>query len=690
MSIHYSRDGDIAILAADNPPVNALGQAVRQGLADGLARAVAEGARALVVYGEGRTWFAGADIREFGKPPVAPFLPDVCAQFEAAPIPVIAAMHGTVLGGGLEVALSCHYRIALPDTRLGLPEVTLGLIPGAGGTQRLPRLTGVDRAIAMITSGRPIDAGEARAAGLLDQVSARAPRDLGLAYARALLAKEAPPRPVSALPTPEPVDFEAARAAVAKKARGQRSPIAALEAIEAATTLPFAEGLAQERAIFQSLMQTDQRKGLIHAFFAEREAPKLPELQNVAPREVAALGIVGGGTMGAGIATAVLLAGLPVHLLEMSDEAADAARSRITANLDGALKRGKISDGEHQQMRDTALTVGTDDGALSTADLIIEAVFEDMAVKEQVFARLDAVAKQGAILATNTSYLDVDAIARFTARPEAVLGLHFFSPAHVMRLLEVVVGAATAPETVATGFALAKRLKKVAVRAGVCDGFIGNRILQHYRKAADHMVLDGASPYAVDAALEGFGFAMGPFAMGDLAGLDIAWANRKRLAPHLEPRERIPSYADWLCEAEQFGQKSGAGFYRYEGRARSENPEALALIDKDRAARGITPRAFEAEEIVARYMAAMVNEAARVVGEGIARRPLDADVALLFGYGFPRYHGGPLKYADLQGLGTILDRIHIYAEDDAYFWASAPLLEQLVRDGKSFDDLNKS
>jgi 3-hydroxyacyl-CoA dehydrogenase len=494
------------------------------------------------------------------------------------------------------------------------------------------------------------------------------------------------------MPAPKEVDFEAVSAAVAQKARGQIAPVKAVDGIKAACEMPFADGMAHELALFRELMETDQRKGLIHAFFAERAVTKLPELDGVAPRDLAAIAVIGGGTMGSGIATSALLAGLSVTLLEMNGEAAEAARGRIEGNLSGALKRGKIDQARFEALTGQALSLTTDYTDLGEADLIIEAVFEDMDVKKDVFAKLDAVAKPGAVLATNTSYLDVNEIAATTSRPGDVLGLHFFSPAHVMKLLEIVVGDATAPEVLATGFALGAKMKKTCVRAGVCDGFIGNRILATYRTAADHMILDGASPYQIDDALEAFGFAMGPFAVADLAGLDIGWAVRKRKrAEGLDPRARDAGYADTLCENGHFGQKTGKGYYDYAAgpRARVPNPEVLPLIVAERAEQGITAREFTSDEIVTRYMSAMVNEAAKVVGEGIAQRPLDVDVTLLFGYGFPRYRGGPLKWADLRGLETVLADIKRYAEEDDFFWQPAPLLEQLVAEGKTFDDLNK-
>lgn len=690
--IQYEKVGDIAVLASNNPPVNALGYDVRVGLVEGIERAEQDGARAVLIYGEGRTFFAGADIREFGKPPKAPFLPDVCARIEASPLIVVSSIHGTALGGGLEIALGSHYRIAVPSARVGLPEVLIGVMPGAGGTQRLPRLVGIDKSLDIITSGRQVGAAEALELGVLDKVADGTPREIGLAYAQELIDANAPRRAICDMDGPDTTDFDALYDAVLKKSRGQLAPAVAVRGIQAACELPFDKGMDRERELFMELMATDQRQGLIHAFFAERAVGKLPEIDGVAPRDLAAIGVIGGGTMGAGIATSALLAGLSVTMLEMSPEAAAAAKGRIQSNLGGALKRGKISQGKYEDLTEKALTLTTSYDDLGQVDLVIEAVFEEMEVKKKVFTQLDAVCKPGAILASNTSYLNIDEIAAVTSRPQDVIGLHFFSPAHVMKLLEVVVADKTAKDVVATGFALGKRMGKVSVRAGVCDGFIGNRILSTYRTCADHMILDGASPYEIDAALEEFGMAMGPFAVADLAGLDIGWAVRKRRrAEGVDPRERDSSYADKLCEDGHFGQKTGKGYYDYAAgpKSRVPNPDVLPLIEAERAERGIAPRSFTKDEIMRRYMAAMVNEAAKVVGEGIALRPLDVDVTLLYGYGFPRYRGGPLKWADIEGLPALLEDIKSWAKEDAYFWQPAPLLEQLVADGRSFDDLNK-
>ncbi|XDA97651.1 3-hydroxyacyl-CoA dehydrogenase NAD-binding domain-containing protein [Sulfitobacter sp. LCG007] len=690
--IEYRREGEVAVLRVNNPPVNATSQEVRQGFLDRMAQAEADaGVRAVLIVGEGRAFIAGADIREFGKTPLEPHLPDVCNRIEGSPLLVVASLHGVSLGGGLEIALSAHYRVAQPTARVGLPEVNLGLIPGAGATQRLPRILGAEKAIDIITSGRQIGAAEALEMGLVDRVEEGAPEAVGLAYVLELLAEGAPRRAISEMAAPAAIDWDATYASVLKRGRGQIAPAQAVRAVQAAAELPFAEGLKAERQMFWDLMKTDQRQGMIHAFFSERAVGALPELKGVTPREVNAIGVIGGGTMGAGIATAALLSGLTVTLLETTQDAAEAARARIAANLSGALKRGKISQERHDAILNDMLSISTDYAALGQADLVIEAVFEDMAVKRDVFGKLDANCKPGCVLATNTSYLDVNEIAAATSLPGDVIGLHFFSPAHVMKLLEVVVADATSPEVVATGFALGKRLGKVSVRAGVCDGFIGNRILAAYRAAADHMVLDGATPFEIDAAVRALGFAMGPFEVTDLAGLDISWAARRRQAPTRDPRARVGRYADRLCEQGDFGQKTGKGFYIYEPGTKGgkPNPEVMEFIEAERAERGITPRDFTETEIQRRYMAAMANEAAKVVGDGIARRPLDVDMVLLFGYGFPRYLGGPLKWADMTGLADLLADIARYGEADDFFWQPAPLLAKLVREGRSFDDLNK-
>ena len=692
------RRGEIALIVVDNPPVNALSQAVRQGLDEAVAAAQAEdGVEALVIAGAGRTFIAGADIREFGKPPQPPALPEVINRIEAGAKPVIVALHGTALGGGLEVALGCHYRVALPGAKVGLPEVTLGLIPGAGGTQRTPRLIGAGKALDLITSGRHVGAEEALALGLIDEIAAgEDPVAAGVAFAETVLAEGRPVRRSGEVEDKVAADrgdaalFAEARAALEKKARGLFSPFKCVDAVEAAVTLPFAEGLKRERALFLECMDSPQRAGLIHAFFAEREVRKIPEAK-AEPRGIASVGVIGGGTMGAGIAISLMTAGIPVVLVERDEESLARGRANVERILDGGVKRGKMTAEARDDLLASKLTGALDYAALAEVDLAIEAVFEDMAVKQAVFRQLDAALKPGAILASNTSYLDIDEIAAVTARPQDVIGFHFFSPANIMKLLEVVVAKKTAPDAVASGFALAKRLGKVAVRAGVCDGFIGNRMLSVYRRQADYMLEDGASPYAIDAALRNFGYPMGPYAVADLAGLDIGWANRKRLAPTRDPKERYVEIADRICERGWFGQKTGRGFYLYPDGARvgTPDPEVEAIIAEERARKGIAPRDFGEEEILRRYLAAMINEGARIVEEGIALRPLDVDVTLLYGYGFPRWRGGPMKYADLRGLDGILADIRGYQAEDPATWPPAKLLIDLVEKGETFDSLNR-
>ncbi len=692
--IAYELDENVAVITVDNAPVNALSHAVRAALVDAFERFDADAdARIAVIVGAGRLFIGGADISEFGKPPQEPFLPDVIDRIEACGKPVVAAIHGSALGGGLEVALGAHYRLAMPGAKLGLPEVKLGLIPGAGGTQRLPRLVGVDAALGMITGGAPVGPDEALAAGLVDRIGGGDdPAGAGLRYARELLAEGAPVRRTGerAKPDADPELFRDWCTRLAAKARGEVAPLTAVDAVEAATRLDLRDGLVEERRFFRGLMDTPQRAGLIHAFFAERAVTKLPELAGVEPRDVRRVGVVGGGTMGAGIATAALLSGLEVTLVERDAAAADRARATIGKYLDAAVKRGKLDAAGRARITDGALQTATDHASLSNSDLVVEAVFEDMDVKKTVFASLDEACRPGAILATNTSYLDVDAIAASTSRPDDVIGLHFFSPAHVMKLLEVVVGERTAPDVVATAFALAKRLGKVAVRAGVCDGFIGNRILARYRAAADHMVLDGASPYQVDRALVDFGYPMGPYAVSDLAGLDIGFATRERKAADRHPRDRVPTYADELYRMGRLGQKTGRGYYVYADgdRKGAEDPELESIVSDARKAAGITPRDFTDEEIVRRYMAAMIDEAARTVDEGIARRPLDVDVTFLYGYGFPRHRGGPMHYADRYGLEKVVADIREFARTDDHFWQVSPLLERFASEGLTFERLN--
>ncbi|MGB0159533.1 MAG: 3-hydroxyacyl-CoA dehydrogenase NAD-binding domain-containing protein [Thalassovita mediterranea] len=683
-AVHITIEGAIALVAIDNPPVNAAGFDVRAGLVSAVKTAADNDAvKVIGLYAVGRTFVAGADIREFGQPPKLPLLPEVCDVLEASAKPIVCVLHGTTLGGGLELALSCQACVGIKGLKLGLPEVNLGLLPGAGGTQRLPRLVDGATALGMITSGNPITAQAALEAGLLDDLQDGTPEDVARQAAQQVLDGTLTPCVTAAQPnrlTQEQLDSFRVKAKGEVMAR-------ALKAAEA-SSLPMAEGLAIERALFVEALQSDAHKGMKHAFFAERAVAHIPEAQAEA-RDLATAGVIGGGTMGSGIATAMLLAGMPVTLIEMQAGRVEFARETIARNLDGAVKRGKMS-AEQRDATLATLTCTTDMGALADVDLVIEAVFESMDVKRDVFGQLDQICKAGAILASNTSYLDVNEIAACTKRPQDVIGLHFFSPAHVMRLLEVVVAKDTAPEVVATSFRLAKKLRKIAVRSEVCDGFIGNRILAYYRKSTAYMQLDGAPFEQIDSALEAFGFAMGPFAVSDLAGQDIGWATRKRLALTRPEEERYVEIADRVCEQGWFGRKSGKGFYVYDGKTRSVNPAIAEFADAERAAKGITARSFTDQEIVDRYMAAMVAEAARVVEEKIALRPIDVDAVFLFGYGFPRHWGGPLQYADITGLDVILSRIENYAKEDAHYWQVPALLRELVAAGKSFNDLNKN
>ncbi|MFM0238009.1 3-hydroxyacyl-CoA dehydrogenase NAD-binding domain-containing protein [Paraburkholderia phytofirmans] len=690
--------GKVLLVTIDHAPVNALSADVRRGLLAAIEAADADkSVEAVLIVGAGRNFIAGADIREFGKPPVPPSLPDVCNRIEACTKPVVAAIHGAALGGGLEVALAAHYRIAVDGAKLGLPEVQLGLLPGAGGTQRTPRLIGAQAALDLILSGRHASAKEALAFGLIDRLGSS--DDIlaeGLAYVHELLAAHAPVRRTrdAAALSDRAASLAAvatARAETAKKSRGLFSPLKIVDAVEAAIEQPFDEGLRVERKLFLECIDSPQRAGLIHAFFAEREVLKAPETRDAKPRALNTIGVVGGGTMGAGIAVAVLDAGLPVTMIERDDASLARGRAHIEKVYDGLIAKGRLSV-EKKAALMARWSGSTSYDALAGADLVIEAVFEDLAVKQAVFAELDRVCKAGAVLATNTSYLDIDAIASSISRPADVIGLHFFSPANIMKLLEVVVPKQVSADVVATAFELAKKLRKTPVRAGVCDGFIGNRVLAVYRSAADAMMEDGASPYQIDAAVRAFGFPMGPFQVVDLAGGDIGWAARKRRAATRNPAARYVQIADRLCERGWFGQKSGRGFYLYPEGSRSgtPDPEVEAIIDAERARAGITPRSFTDEEIIRRYMAAMINEGANVVHERIALRPLDVDVTFLYGYGFPRYRGGPMKYADMVGLPKILADIREFAKEDPLFWKPSPLLIELVERGADFASLNQS
>ena len=693
--VNLERNNTLAVIRIDNPPVNALSSAVRAGLQSAIDDIAADRTlKAAVIIGKGKFFIAGADITEFGKPPIPPFLPDVTAVLEGLDIPVVAAIRGAALGGGLEVALACSNRIAAPGAKLGLPETQLGVLPGSGGTQRTPRLIGLKETLSLVTSGRHVSASEALDLGLIDTISQSDDSLLEEASAFALSLAGQPKRRTGQLPNPaaDPETLAQYRAKHDPAMPGHFALSQAVEAVSASIDLPFEEGMKRERELFFGCMEGPERAALIHAFFAERRAAKVPEASQGNAVAVEAAGVIGGGTMGAGIAASMLLGGLRVTMVERDAAAAAQGRANVAKILNGSVQRGKLDAGKRDRLLSDAFTATEDYGSLSAVDLVVEAVFESMDVKRAVFTELDRVCKPGAILATNTSYLDINQIAAGTSRPDAVIGLHFFSPAHVMKLLEIVVADKTGPDAIATGFALAKRLRKVAVRAGVCDGFIGNRILSVYRQCADYMMLDGASPYQIDAAVRAFGFPMGPYQVSDLAGLDIGWATRKRRAPTRPPAERYVAILDRICERDWFGRKSGRGLYRYdEGNPKGEpDPAVEAIIEEERHANGITPRPFSDEEIIDRYMAAMVNEAAKVLEEGIALRPSDIDVTLLFGYGFPRFRGGPLHHADTVGLTKVVSDIERYAIEDSHFWKPSLLLKDLAARGGSFAALNET
>jgi 3-hydroxyacyl-CoA dehydrogenase len=634
--------GGVLVVTIDNPPVNALSADVRTGLMAALNHADQRPEiTAVVVTGAGSTFIGGADIREFGKPPVEPILPAVIVRIEEFSKPVVAAINGAALGGGLEVALACHARIATTTARLGLPEVKLGIVPGAGGTQRLPRLVGTVAAIDLIAGGRLVIAAEALKLQIIDDVAQGALVDA--AILRADAAADTPLRRTGALTVPtEPADaIDKAGADALRKARGQRAPNEAVRLVRLAATTPLSDGLAEERRTFVELRDSEEAAALRHVFFAERAAGKVDGLEGIEPRKVATVGIVGTGLMGAGIAVAALNAGYRIIGVEQTVEGANKGRERVAGLLDKAVQSGRVDEAGKAD-RLARLTVTSDLTDLSQADLVIEAVFDDLAVKTELFRRLDGIVREDAILATNTSYLDPDAIAAATAHPKRVVGLHFFSPAHIMRLLEIVNCAATAPDVLATALAFAKKLGKLAVVCGVTEGFIGNRIFSAYRREAEFMMEDGALPHEIDAALEAYGFPMGLFAVYDMAGLEIAWARRKRQAATRDPSARYVVIADRLCEAGRLGQKAGRGWYAYPDGKRAVDPEVTAMIEAARAEKGIHPRRFTADEIVARLLKAMADEGNALLSEGIAARPGDIDLVTINGYGFPAHRGGPM------------------------------------------------
>jgi 3-hydroxyacyl-CoA dehydrogenase len=697
--VKLTRRADVGVITVNNPPVNALSPGVPEGILACVQEAAREpGLRALVLIGAGQTFIAGADIKEFGKltsggargPGLAPLL----KALEDSAKPVVAAIHGTAFGGGLEVAMACHYRVAVPSALVGQPEVKLGLIPGAGGTQRLPRLAGVAKALEMCAQGDPVKAADAHRLGIVDAIVEGDLLDGAAWFAQGRVSGGGPhPRTRDRnekLGTPEqnaPL-FAAARQAAQKKGRGLLAPLKAVEAIEAATTVPFEQGLEKEAALFRECLFSDQSKALIHVFFAERAAARVPDLPRDATLpHVRRAAVVGAGTMGSGIAMVYANAGIPVVLREADQAALDRGLATIRKAYAGSVEKGRLTAGvAEERLALIRPTLGLD--GFEDVDVVVEAAFEGMDLKKRIFAELDEVCPRRTILASNTSSLSIDEIAAATSRPERVIGHHFFAPPHVMRLLEIVRGRATAKDVIGASMALAKRLGKVGVLVGNCRGFVGNRMYHPYQRQAQLLVEEGAPVPAVDAALERFGMALGPLATGDLSGLDVGWRIRKEFA-HLEPPGARPFLSDALCERGRFGQKTGAGWYRYEagGRTPLPDPEVESIVAAHRPG-GMRPRTIGEEEIVERAVYALVNEGARILEEGIALRAGDIDVIYVSGYGFPAFRGGPLWYADTVGLARVRERIADFREKDAASWPEAPLLERLASEGKTFASLD--
>jgi len=692
-STRYEVRGAHAVITLDNPPVNGLGADLRAGIMASLDQALADPAvKAVVVTGTERAFSGGADVKEFGtdKAGREPRLPVLIEAFENAPKPVIAAIAGICMGGGLELALGAHFRVAKADAQIALPEVKLGLLPGAGGTQRLPRLIGLEGALNLIVSGATVPAKTFAGSKLFDAVTDGDVVEAALQLADKVVADKVPLKRVRDIKLKDPKAesfLQFARNMVGGGAKGFPAPLKCVEAVSWAVSKPIDEALRLERETFMALMITPESRALRHVFAAERAAGKVDLPKDTPLREIKKVGVIGAGTMGGGITMNFLNAGVPVVLLEMKQEALDRGLGTIRRNYENSMKKGKLKPEQVEQRMGLITPTLSYDG-MKDVDLVIEAVFEDMGVKEQVFRTLDEVCKPGAILASNTSYLNIDKIATFTKRPGDVVGLHFFSPANVMRLLEIVRGAQTAPDVLATSVALAKKIKKVAVISGVCDGFIGNRMLARYGAAAQGLINAGALPQQIDGALQKFGMAMGPFRMGDLAGLDIGWATRKRKAAEAGV-EMKPVVADKLCEAGRFGQKTGAGWYRYEAGKRDPIPDPVTeqLIAEYRAANGITARTIRDEEVIERCMYALVNEGARILDEGIAARASDIDLVYLNGYGYPVKRGGPMLYADMVGLPNVVRALKRFAAEPGAdkSWQPAPLLEKLAAEGKTFN-----
>jgi 3-hydroxyacyl-CoA dehydrogenase len=676
--------GDIAVLTLNSPPVNALSAAVRDGLKRGVETANADPAvKAIVIICAGRTFIAGADISEFGKPPVRPYLPEALDAIENASKPVLAAIHGTALGGGFEVALTTHYRIAVPSAKFGLPEIKLGIFPGAGGTQRLPRLIGVERTLDIVLSGNPFSASDAKEWGVIDALAEEGKLEQSaLAFARTLIDANASLRKIRDLndkidaARAKPEVFDAIRKANARKFRGFEAWLKAIDSVKNAVDLPFDAGMAAERKMFMELLGGAQAKAQRYVFFAERQVAKIPDVpDDLTPRPIKTVGVIGAGTMGGGISMNFLNAGTPVTIVETSQGALDRGLSIIRKNYENTAKKGRMTQDDVEK-RMALLTGALDLSALADKDLIIEAVFEDMAIKKDVFGKLDAIAKPGAILASNTSYLNVDEIAATTKRPQDVVGMHFFSPANVMRLLEVVRGDKTDKQVVATAMQLSKKIGKVGVLVGVCHGFVGNRMLAQRQREANKLIIEGATPWDVDRVLYDFGFPMGPFAMSDLAGLDIGWSKEKSSSATIR---------EILCETGRRGQKTGAGFYDYD-EARNPKPSTLVeeIIADFAAKKGVNRRVISDEEILERCVYPMINEGAKILEEGKALRASDIDIVWINGYGWPVYRGGPMFYGDTIGLGKVLERMKAFQSTMGDEFKPSALLERLAAEGGAF------
>lgn len=696
-TVHYSTDGELAILRIDNPPVNPLSSGVRQGLHDGLKKAIADDAvKAIVLTGEGRAFIAGADISEFGGKPQGPSLHECLTMMEQSPKIVVAAINGTAFGGGLEVALCADYRVIAPKAPVGLPEVKLGLLPGAGGTQRLPRLIGAEKALQFILSGDPIPGPQAKALGIVSEVIEGDFLAGALQWTRQQVAQGAPKHRIrddsgkAAADRGNDEIFAEARRSAARRMRGRFAPEMIIQCVEAAVNNDdFDAGMKVEAENFRKCLEHPQREALIHVFFSEREVAKVPDVPKDTPvKEIASAGVVGCGTMGGGITMCFANAGIPVTVLEMNQEALDKGLGVIRKNYEGMVARGRI-DADAMEKRMGLITGTLDYADLGQADVVVEAVYENLDVKKEVFEKFEAVCKPGAILASNTSGLDVDAMANVTSRPEDVIGMHFFSPANIMRLLEVVRGAKTGKSTIATVMQLGKKLGKVAVLSGNAPGFIGNRMLAGYTRQAGEIILQGATPYQVDKVIGEFGMPMGPFQMHDLVGLDLGWRARKLAGMKPEDVPITARVADKLCELGRFGQKNGRGFYIYpEGsRAGQPDPEVVKLVEETSAELGIERRAIDDKEVKKRCLYALINEGARILEEGIALRPCDIDIVYINGYGFPEVTGGPMFWADQQGLDAIYQDILKFEAEYGDFWKPAPLLERLAKEGKTFASL---